>query len=61
MTLIDTESAALMLGTTPNAVRIYACRYPERLPRRDRDAHGRTLYAIEDVEAILATRRNQAA
>lgn len=61
MTLIDTEAAALMLGTTPNAVRILACRYPHRLPRYGRDAEGRTLHALEDVENILTARRTQAA
>lgn len=59
MTLIDTDAVAVMLGTTANAVRIFATRYPDRLPRRDRDAHGRTLYALEDVEAILETRRQR--
>lgn len=56
MKLIDTGAAAFLLGITPNAVRIYACRYPDRLPRRGRDAKNRTQYALADVEAILAGR-----
>lgn len=59
MILIDTDAAALMLGTTSNAVRIYAWRYPDRLPRRGKDAHGRTLHALEDVERILDDRTEQ--
>lgn len=61
MTLIDTEAAALMLDVTPNAVRILAWRYPDRLPRHGRDEHGRTLHALEDVERILSARRSRAA
>lgn len=61
MTLIDTETVALMLGTTPNAVRILAWRYPDRLPRHGKDEHGRTLHAVKDVEKILEARREQAA
>lgn len=61
MTTIDTEAAALMLGITPNAVRILAHRHPDRLPRRGRDTHGRTLYAVEDVERIIEARLEQSA
>lgn len=61
MTLIDTEAAAYFLGLSANAVRIYASRYPERLPRRGSDDKGRTLYALEDVELLGATRRSRAA
>lgn len=43
-----------------NAVRIYTTRYPDRLPRHGKDAHGRTLHALEDVEPILAARRAHA-
>lgn len=56
MTLADTGAIAHMLGISSNAVRILACRYPLLLPRYGRDAKGRTLYAIEDAEAILGAR-----
>ena len=52
MTLIDTGAAAVLLGTTENAVRIMACRMPVLLPRRGHDKKGRTLYDLRDVEAL---------
>jgi hypothetical protein len=52
MILVDTAAAAVLLDTTPNAVRIMASRSPELLPRRGRDRHGRTLYDLADVEAL---------
>lgn len=55
MTLIDTGAAAVLLETTPNAVRIMASRMPNLLPRRGKDAQGRTLYALGDVEALAYT------
>jgi hypothetical protein len=53
VTLIDTEAVAIMLGITPNAVRILATRYSDRLPRHGRDARGRILHALEDVDRIV--------
>ena len=60
MTLIDTGAAAVLLETTPNAVRIMACRMPALLPRRGRDAKGRTLYDLRDVEALAGALANPA-
>jgi hypothetical protein len=61
VTLIDTGAVAYLLGTTPNAVRITATRYPGLLPRRGTDAKGRTLYALADVEALAGALRECAA
>jgi hypothetical protein len=55
MTLIDTGAAAVLLETTPNAVRIMASRMPNLLPRQGQDAKGRTLYDLRDVEALAYT------
>jgi hypothetical protein len=55
VTLIDTGAAAVLLDTTPNAVRIMASRMPNLLPRQGRDAKGRTLYDLRDVEALAYT------
>lgn len=59
MKLADTGAIAHMLGVTPNTVRIIACRHPKLLPRRGQDKRRRTLYAVEDAEQVLATRRTK--
>jgi hypothetical protein len=60
VTLIDTGAAACLLGTTENAVRITATRHPELLPRHGKDAQGRTLHDLADVEALATALRERA-
>jgi hypothetical protein len=61
MTLIDTAAVAVLLETTPNAVRIMASRMPTLLPRQGQDAKGRTLYDLRDVEALAGALADPAA
>lgn len=55
MKLIDTEAAALMLGWTANAFRVYVHRHPGTVPRRGKGRKGRALYALHDVESLAET------
>jgi hypothetical protein len=49
---IDTEAVALILGWTPNRVRVFAFRHPDQLPKHGKDSKRRTLYRLEDAERV---------
>lgn len=53
MILADTAAVALAVGVKPDNIRHWAMRHPEQLPKRGTRG-GRTLYALEDAEAIAA-------
>jgi hypothetical protein len=57
--LLDTVALAEALGISPGLLRLWAHRYPDLLPRRGKDAKGRTLYLLADGYRVQAEVRGR--
>lgn len=58
--LVDTIAAALAVRVSPSTIRTWAQRHPEQMPKRGRDAKGRSLYSLTDVRRVHSKCTNHA-